>query len=128
MGIWANCFTSLCALAIGHMAPLPNSDYGGLPRREVSITFKDPVAVHLLCGGELNKNYQIFACAGVNRNWIIMPDPCRHTEESYARLLCHELGHTKGWPANHPNAIHYNESNTLSAGLDIRQTSQQIRQ
>jgi len=28
---------------------------------------------------------------------IITPDPCAYPDQSYARLLCHELAHAKGW-------------------------------
>ena len=107
MGMWVNCLMTLAAFGIGHMAPLPPEQYQVPINEEVKITFKDPIAVHQLCGGELYKGYQIFACAKVGGPWIIMPDPCRYKDESYARLMCHELGHTKGWPADHPNAIPY---------------------
>lgn len=108
MGIWANCLSALVALGIGHMPPLPPSEYVNSPaKREVQVTFKSPLAVHLACGGELPSEWQIYACAGVNKDWIIMPDPCKYKDESYARLMCHELGHTKGWPKDHPNAEAY---------------------
>lgn len=123
MGIWGSAVVAVIALGIGHMAPLSPLKYRGDPEREVNITFKDPTAVHLLCGGELYKGYQIYACAKVGGNWVIMPNPCPHTQESYARLLCHELGHTNGWPANHPDPQAYEEyPNTLSAGRDTRQS------
>lgn len=36
------------------------------------------------------------------RNGVIHTDnPCDHPDQSYARLLCHEVAHTKGWPADH---------------------------
>jgi hypothetical protein len=35
---------------------------------------------------------------------LILPNPCspEYASESYAKLVCHELGHANGWPANHP--------------------------
>jgi len=33
---------------------------------------------------------------------IIAPNPCDYTGETYARGLCHELGHRNRWPGNHP--------------------------
>jgi|GEM_PF-2869744 len=34
----------------------------------------------------------------VGPDWtIITPDPCAYPDQSYARLLCHELAHAKGW-------------------------------
>lgn len=33
---------------------------------------------------------------------VIAPNPCSFpASETYARLLCHELGHANGWPASH---------------------------
>lgn len=103
MGIWANIVAGLVAFNIGHAAPLPPPEYNTRLDKPVKIVFTDPIFVHLGCGGQLPSEYQIFACARVNGDRILMPDPCAHTEESYARLLCHELGHIKGWPADHPN-------------------------
>lgn len=92
-----------------HMPPVPPVDYTYPSTDKVEIRFLNPLSVHVACGGDIVQfmtgNRQIFACAGVNKTWIIMPDPCAHTDESYARLMCHELGHTKGWPADHPNEV-----------------------
>jgi hypothetical protein len=33
-------------------------------------------------------------------NTIYVPNPCRWGD-AYATLMCHELGHTNGWSANH---------------------------
>jgi hypothetical protein len=33
---------------------------------------------------------------------MIVPNPCRAPQtETYARLLCHELGHANGWASTH---------------------------
>lgn len=32
---------------------------------------------------------------------ITVPNPCRFTKDTYALLLCHELGHANGWPGDH---------------------------
>ena len=33
---------------------------------------------------------------------VTLPNPCTFPEtETYARMLCHELGHVNGWPATH---------------------------
>lgn len=115
MSILGSCLEMLCALniasaapvapAIGHMAPLPPLEYNKPVNKVVEVTFTHPVLVHLACGGDIPSDLQIFACARVNGNRMIVPDPCLHTEESYARLLCHELGHINGWPADHPGAV-----------------------
>jgi len=31
----------------------------------------------------------------------IMPNPCAHPEENYARMLCHEMAHVNGWSPQH---------------------------
>lgn len=31
---------------------------------------------------------------------IIMPNPCPERGD-YAKLMCHEIGHANGWPADH---------------------------
>ncbi len=28
---------------------------------------------------------------------IIVPNPCKYTEQAYAAILCHELAHVNGW-------------------------------
>ena len=37
-----------------------------------------------------------------NSNMLILPNPCDYTNEPYAALTCHELGHANGWPPGHP--------------------------
>jgi hypothetical protein len=34
---------------------------------------------------------------------VILPNPCAYPSESYARMLCHEMGHVNGWPPTHGN-------------------------
>lgn len=31
---------------------------------------------------------------------VVMPNPCQYPEEDYARIMCHELGHVRGWHHN----------------------------
>jgi hypothetical protein len=33
----------------------------------------------------------------------IMPNPCAYPDESYARMLCHEMAHVNGWSSQHEN-------------------------
>jgi len=42
------------------------------------------------------------ACFG--QGLAIMPNPCDllWSHEIFARLMCHEIGHRNGWPADHP--------------------------
>lgn len=46
-------------------------------------------------------------CASKESNLMIVPNPCAYKEESYARHVCHELGHLNGWPGDHPNGEEY---------------------
>ncbi len=41
------------------------------------------------------------ACAPVGGDLIIAPNPCAW-RDPYAKLMCHELGHSNSWPAEHP--------------------------
>jgi hypothetical protein len=35
---------------------------------------------------------------------ITLPDPCpfAFTGDHYAQIVCHEMAHVNGWPADHP--------------------------
>lgn len=46
-------------------------------------------------------------CASPFLNLMVVPNPCAYKEESYARHVCHELGHINGWPGDHPNQEEY---------------------
>jgi hypothetical protein len=45
----------------------------------------------------------VIACADVGGPDVVMPDPCIYKFDPYAVTLCHELGHNKGWNAEHSN-------------------------
>lgn len=35
---------------------------------------------------------------------MVLPNPCPYAiTEPFARIACHELGHARGWPADHSN-------------------------
>ncbi len=44
------------------------------------------------------------ACARIGVGEVWMPNPCSAywRGDRYADLMCHEIGHTNGWPATHP--------------------------
>jgi len=43
------------------------------------------------------------ACAWGPPNELYLPNPCWFPKtDSYARIVCHEMGHLNGWPDNHP--------------------------
>jgi hypothetical protein len=62
------------------------------------IRFMDEAAIGRACGDE-----GFGSCASIGplrRPWLVMPNPCG-IPESYAKRLCHELGHVNGWPRLH---------------------------
>lgn len=65
--------------------------------KTVTVTFAKPELVQELCGRHGVK--ELVACAGPEA--MIVPNPCAYPEQSYARTLCHELGHVNSWPPNH---------------------------
>lgn len=97
------------ALALGLFAPntlwsddIPPERFQG---SGATMTFYLPVAdVRRLCGG-VETVATVFACSYHNTNgtWItILPNPCLVARsEDYARLACHEKGHTLGWSLMH---------------------------
>lgn len=82
------------------VAPLPQPEYRG--NNKVVVTFVTDANTKAACG-EAPKDWYIIACAGVNKHRMILPNPCQFKDDAYARVVCHELGHTNGWPADHPN-------------------------
>ncbi len=90
---------SFLAGVLLHMAPLPPVEY--IRNRDSVIRFVEDANTITNCG--VSTYGQIVACAGVNNDWIIMPNPCMFPDDPYARVLCHELGHNNGWPSDHPN-------------------------
>lgn len=94
------------ALGLSYAAPLPPQQYR-VDMVSSQITFTYPGKVDYLCGGTDNDGGTIMACSEVNGNWTLLPHPCLYPDDMYARLVCHELGHTSGWPVDHPNPEEY---------------------
>ena len=63
----------------------------------VMVQFENPENVNSLCL-MLGVPYRAGACA--NSQVIIAPNPCLYRGE-YAEMMCHELRHVNGWPADH---------------------------
>jgi hypothetical protein len=62
------------------------------------------------------------ACATGHR--LIMPNPCTYPDsDSYAHLMCHELGHVNGWPSTHgdPSATVARAQTPPQEQADLRQ-------
>ena len=45
----------------------------------------------------------VLANACADRELITITNPCAYQGESYAKRLCHEMGHINGWDAGHKN-------------------------
>ncbi len=57
------------------------------------------IDVSQLCGQSGHARPFIACQAGET---IVLPMPCPYAAtETYARIVCHEIGHRSGWPASH---------------------------
>lgn len=81
---------------------LPPARYQG--DATVSVSFASTRGVNDRCA-------QVVGQSPPGRHWgachlstgiIIFPNPCLYPDQPYAKLMCHELGHANGWPADHP--------------------------
>jgi hypothetical protein len=64
-----------------------------------AVHFMDQAAVAAIC--EERGLSLTAACAEIGGSQIWIENPCDWPGDSYAQLLCHEIGHINGWPANH---------------------------
>lgn len=83
---------------IGVMTVLPPMEFQG--NNSASIEFMSAESVNSYCRmlmgpSQPPENMVVLGCT--IRNSVVMPNPCSHAEESYAALMCHELGHVNGW-------------------------------
>jgi hypothetical protein len=100
------CLAATLAVALGGCAatyvPRPPPAYQGEARTMAS--FVDGARVDPLCraaGGVRAEHQRIAGCA--TPEGLVLPHPCQWAAgDEYADLLCHEVGHLLGWPANHP--------------------------
>jgi hypothetical protein len=51
----------------------------------------------------LERGAAVLANACADTRLITITNPCAYQGESYARRLCHEIGHVNGWDAGHRN-------------------------
>lgn len=51
----------------------------------------------------IERGAMILANACADQKLITITNPCEYQHESYAKRLCHEMGHVAGWPADHSN-------------------------
>lgn len=59
--------------------------------------------VETLCNIKVPSGYTLEACE-LPSGHLVLPNPCgsAYHGQSFARLVCHELGHFHGWAINHP--------------------------
>ena len=67
----------------------------------VTVHFGDYEWVQRECTARVGRGAPI-ACAEIGGDEMWVPNPCLRQQGVYDRLLCHELAHINGWPANHP--------------------------
>lgn len=88
---------SMWALIAQAFAQMPPRMFRGPV--QITVQFTDAQNVESLCGmiteGRLRN---VEACA--NDQVMILPDPCGYPGR-YAEVVCHEIGHARGWSADH---------------------------
>lgn len=70
-----------------------------------NVTFVTGDKLDLFCGLTPIKGLVLEGCQlDAPTKHVVMPNPCgdEYLGQSFARIMCHELGHLHGWPANHP--------------------------
>jgi len=58
----------------------------------------------------LERGVMMPAIACADTKLITITNPCAYQGESYAKRLCHEMGHVNGWDAGHRNIPPASES------------------
>jgi len=105
MNIWGG-LLALCLAACTSSAPLKQYEQPAFPYvarptpdaqgdRAAMVFFIDQSLTAKKCeewGADINN---ALACAGFG--FIILPNPCEFSDERYAQIACHELGHLNGW-------------------------------
>lgn len=77
------------------------------------VVFDTVDRVNQICGGEPRgrtsvATVSVQGCQGHTKDGrivVVLPLPCeaaRREGGGYAALVCHEVAHAVGWPANHP--------------------------
>lgn len=99
----------LAALALAPMLTGPGTEiYDGMPPARFrgngsALTFY-VADVSPYCG-KAPPGYVIYACEWANKDGspiIALPDPRPYGDvEFYARIVCHELAHARGWSEKH---------------------------
>lgn len=100
---WLVVFGALIALAgcdepeTGGTILAPPERYQG--NAIVVVRFDERLEIERICSERVG--HYAMACADVGRGSIYTENPCGVQDGWYAELLCHELAHRNGWPADH---------------------------
>jgi hypothetical protein len=88
---------ALVALIMTFLAPIPSGVGWQKDNIAVVAFVSNPgEACANLLGGIPDPS--VLACVDdIGGKKIILPNPCLIKDEHYARIACHELGHTNGW-------------------------------
>lgn len=103
----------LLGLAIASCATLQSIDPVQLPPARfqsdttASVEFMAAERIMPRC---LERGAAVLANACADRELITITNPCAYQGESYAKRLCHEMGHVNGWDAGHRNIPPASES------------------
>lgn len=93
--IWA--LIAWAAMSLANAQMPPRQFQGGT---EARIAFMAQDQVNWLCNTKRQAN-TLQAC--VIDGTIIAPNPCQ-APGPYARIMCHEMAHINGYPAEHPSS------------------------
>jgi hypothetical protein len=81
----------------------PPVEYQGTDPITISVTFASREWVNEECTKKLRRQPSpgmvFVACAGIRAKWAYLPHGCLFAD-AYAGLVCHEVGHPRGW--DHP--------------------------
>lgn len=86
---------------------VPLTDYTLPPVRfrgdnTVVVTFAKPELVQELCRNhEQERDPHLVGCAHFLPPSMVVPNACDFPNETYARIICHEGGHSRGWTYKH---------------------------
>ena len=97
------------ALGLGYYSVLPPVEHRADNINPVAFISNGIVRNDLctqMVGEPPVEDYSYVGCASNETGLMIVPNPCDYPDETYARHLCHELGHTNGW-MNHLGGEEY---------------------
>ena len=111
---------ALIGLAVTACATMQSIDYVQTPpaRYQSDTTANvEFLAAERIIPRCLERGAMILANACADRSLITITNPCAYQGESYAKRLCHEIGHVNGWDAGHKNIPPASESPQAKALL-----------